>query len=72
MTGGGATGRIVISDKIKQYRKKYDLTQSEFGALLHVSAQAVSKWEQGKSYPDIVSLPRLAVILSCSVNDFFA
>ena len=72
MTSGDATGKIVIADRIKQYRKEHGLTQGEFGALLHVSAQAVSKWEQKKSYPDIASLPRLAGILSCSVNDFFA
>ena len=71
MINEDTTGKIIISDKIKQYRKEHDLTQGEFGALLHVSAQAVSKWEQGKGYPNITALPRLAAILSCSVNDFF-
>ena len=68
----GTMSRIVISDLIRQYRREHGLTQGEFGELLHVSAQAVSKWEQGKCCPDIASLPRLADILSCSVNDFFA
>ena len=47
------------------------LTQGEFGRLLGVSAQAISKWERGECYPDITMLPDLAALLSCSVNDFF-
>ena len=68
----GTIGKILISDRIRQYRHEHELTQGEFGALLRVSAQAVSKWERGESYPDITSLPLLASILSCSVSDFFA
>ena len=28
-------------------------------------------WETGTSYPDITVLPELAMILNCTVNDFF-
>lgn len=64
--------KIIVSDKIKSYRREHKLTQAEFGEILCVSAQAVSKWERCECYPDITMLPALAAVLSCSVNDFFA
>ncbi|MBE6641798.1 MAG: helix-turn-helix transcriptional regulator [Ruminococcaceae bacterium] len=62
---------ITISEKIREYRKKNNLSQSEFGKLVGVSAQAVCKWEQQVCYPDIVSVPLLARILECRTDDFF-
>lgn len=63
--------QIVIADKIKTYRRTHGLTQADFGQLIGVSPQAISKWERCECYPDITLLPDLAVLLSCSVNDFF-
>ena len=63
--------KIIISEKIKNYRKMHRLSQEEFGELLSVSAQAVSKWERDICYPDIALLPEIAKILSCSESDFF-
>ena len=63
--------KITISNRIKDYRWENRLSQKDFGDLLSVSAQAVSKWERGECYPDITLLPRLAKILSCSEGDFF-
>ncbi len=63
--------KIIISEKIKDYRKSKNLTQEEFAALIGVSPQAVSKWERVICYPDITFLPELAEILQCSVCDFF-
>ncbi|MBR6680277.1 MAG: helix-turn-helix domain-containing protein [Clostridia bacterium] len=62
---------ISISEKIKEYRYRNRLTQEDFGKLLGVSAQAISKWERKECYPDITLLPDVAELLSCSVNDFF-
>ena len=63
--------KIVISDKIKEYRKLNKLTQEEFGRLIGVSYQAVSKWERCECYPDITFLPDIAKLISCDINDFF-
>ena len=63
--------KIIISQKIKNYRRNNNLTQEDFGKLLGVSAQAISKWERQECYPDITFLPDLAELLSCNVNDFF-
>lgn len=63
--------RITVSEKIKDYRREHNLTQGQFGDLLGVSAQAISKWEREICYPDIMFLPDIASLLLCSVNDFF-
>ena len=63
--------KIIVSEKIKEYRRENRLTQEEFGRLLGVSAQAISKWERRECYPDITFLPEIAELLCCSVNDFF-
>ena len=44
---------MTIGEKIKQLRKKNDLTQEKLADYLCVSYQAVSKWECGLSSPDI-------------------
>ena len=62
---------IIIDQKIRDYRKSHKLTQGEFGELLGISPQAVSKWERVECYPDITFLPVLAKLMGCSVNDFF-
>lgn len=63
--------RITIPARIKAYRRRLGLTQADFAALFGVSFQAVSKWERGECYPDITVLPALALVLGCSVDDFF-
>lgn len=64
--------KILISEKVKSYRKEHRLTQEEFGSIIGVSAQAVSKWEKGLCYPDITFLPDLAETMGCVIDDFFA
>lgn len=62
---------INISERIVRYRLENKLTQEEFGALLGVSAQAVSKWERVVCYPDITVLYELSRILGCTVDEFY-
>lgn len=54
---------------IAQKRKERKFTQEELAAQLDVSAQAVSKWENDISCPDISLLPKLAQLLGCSVDE---
>ncbi|MBQ7826724.1 MAG: helix-turn-helix transcriptional regulator [Clostridia bacterium] len=57
-----------ISEKICEFRKARKLTQEQLGEKLGVSGQAVSKWENGTSMPDILLLPELCEILGISVD----
>lgn len=56
---------------IAHYRKLGDLTQRELAEQVGVSAQAVSRWEQGASYPDITLLPALAQLFNVSTDELF-
>ena len=60
-----------ISEMIKIWRQKNNLTQKEFGVKLGVTAQTISNWEREECYPDITLLPHIAELLKCTVNDFF-
>lgn len=53
-------------------RKEKGLTQAQVAQQLHVSPQAVSKWEKSKSFPDISSIVDLCAILGVSVNELLA
>ena len=58
-----------IGNRISKYRKAKGLTQEELAAMLGVSSQAVSKWENDASCPDIQLLPQLCKILDISTDE---
>ena len=60
--------KIRIGEYILSYRKEKGLNQTEFGELLGVTTQAVSKWEREICYPDIFLLPKLSESLGISVD----
>ena len=43
----------MVGKNIKFFREKKNITQSELADKLCVTRQAVSNWENGKSYPDL-------------------
>ena len=57
-----------IGEKILELRKARSLTQEKLGEQLGISSQAVSKWENGDSMPDILVLPQLCEILGISID----
>ena len=61
----------VLSQRIHELRKQKGLTQEALAARLDLSFQAVSKWENGQSCPDIALLPVLADIFEVSVDYLF-
>ncbi|MBE6713772.1 MAG: helix-turn-helix transcriptional regulator [Ruminococcaceae bacterium] len=63
---------IIISNLLKEYRKREGINQSDVADILGVSVQAVSKWEREVCYPDITFLPEIAEILGCNIADFFS
>lgn len=57
-----------LGTRIARLRKEKNLKQENLALLLNVSPQAVSKWENDVTCPDISILPELAKILSVSVD----
>ena len=60
--------KINIGERLKQLRLQKGLTQEQFAEVFGVSAQAVSRWENNTSYPDITLLPGLAIYFNTSVD----
>ena len=58
-----------IGQFIAQLRKERKLTQNDLADLLQVTNKAVSRWETGEGFPDIVILPKLAEVLDVSVDE---
>ena len=57
-----------IGVKSKILRKEKKVTQEELAEYLHISSQAISKWETGASSPDIDLLPKLAIFFGTSLD----
>ena len=57
-----------LGERIANLRKKAGLTQEELAEKLGISPQAVSKWENDISCPDVMSIPDLAKILGVSTD----
>ena len=54
---------------IAQRRKELDMTQKELAGKLGITDRAVSKWETGRSLPDLSLLQPLSHVLEIDVND---
>lgn len=57
----------LLGKKIAEARRKSGITQSALAVRVGVTAQAVSKWEQGRSCPDIAILDEIADALGISL-----
>lgn len=58
-----------FKDKIKELRRKQNLTQEQLAELLSVSPQAVSRWETGTAMPDISLLIPMANFFDVTIDD---
>lgn len=59
-----------FSESLKRIRKEKGVTQEQLADAVGVSAQAVSKWEQG-SFPDASLLPAIADYLGVRIDTLF-
>ena len=60
-----------IGANIARLRREHNMKQDELAEMLDVTPQAVSKWENGASMPDISLLPKLANIFGVTIDDLF-
>ncbi len=63
---------IKIGNFIMAKRKALGMTQQQLADKLNVSFQAISKWENGTTYPNIEILRDLATLLEVSVDEILA
>ncbi len=59
---------MTLGEKIKEARKKCNLSQEQLSEKLNVSRSAVAKWETDKGLPDIDNLKALSQFLNVSVD----
>ena len=61
-----------LGKRIAALRKQKELKQDDIAQLLEVSPQAVSKWENDQTCPDIGLLPKLAQILGVTTDELLS
>lgn len=59
---------MAFAENLLNARKRKGLSQEKLAEMLHVSRQAVSKWETGESTPDMDNLIRLREALGISLD----
>ncbi|WP_211251469.1 helix-turn-helix domain-containing protein [Carnobacterium inhibens] len=57
-----------LGDKLKSLRKEHNYSQNQLADKLYVTAQAISKWENNKSVPDIINLVGLSDLYNVSLD----
>lgn len=63
---------MTIGKRIAALRREKGLKQDDLAGMLEVSPQAVSKWENDQTCPDISLLPGLANILGITVDELLS
>jgi len=61
-----------VANFIAEKRKNLGLTQTQLAEKLNISFQAVSKWENGTSYPNVEILFDLSKILKVTVDELLS
>lgn len=60
---------MTLGEKIKDLRKKSNISQEELAEKVGVSRQAVTKWENDAGLPDIENLKSIASLFNISLDE---
>ena len=60
---------MTFKEKLVILRKSKGLTQDDFASAVHVSRQAVYKWESGQSYPEVPKLLEMKELFTISIDE---
>ncbi|MGX6967295.1 helix-turn-helix domain-containing protein [Vagococcus teuberi] len=58
-----------LGNRLKQARINKGLSQADVAEFLHISRQSISRWETGKTYPDIDNLVELSRYYEVSIDE---
>ncbi|WP_143461320.1 helix-turn-helix domain-containing protein [Levilactobacillus enshiensis] len=57
-----------FADNLKSVRHQQGMTQADVATELHVSRKTISSWENGRTYPDILTLVKLGDVYQISLD----
>ena len=60
---------MTLGEKIKDLRRKYNISQEKLAFEIGVSRQSVTKWESDAGLPDIDNLKALATLFNISIDE---
>lgn len=63
---------VKIGGFISGKRKEFGMTQQQLADRLNISFQAVSKWENGSTFPNVELLPELSKVMEVTVDELLA
>ncbi len=63
--------QLNLGTKIRELRRRDERTQDNLAEALGVTAQAVSRWESGTTYPDMQMIPAIANYFHISIDELF-
>lgn len=61
----------MLKNKLKSYRHKMEMNQTEFAGWLGVNVSLYNRWENQKVQPSLIIALKLSGKLTCTVNDLF-
>lgn len=60
--------KMEFNEKLKRLRIKYEYSQESLAEELHVSRQAIAKWEAGNGMPDLNNLKAIADLFDVTID----
>lgn len=61
-----------FGEKVRQIREEKGMTQQALAEKLYVTRQAVSRWERGTRYPELLTAGKIAKILDVSLDELLS
>lgn len=61
-----------FGEKLREAREANGITQQTLADQLYVTRQAVSRWECGSRFPDLLTAKKAAEILEVSLDDLLS
>lgn len=61
----------IFSNNLKKLRREKNFTQEQVAEKLGVTAQTVSRWECGTTFPDVMLLPEIARLYCVTIDDLY-
>ena len=61
-----------LKNRLKEYRARINVNQTEMGSLVGVSRQTISQIERGDYSPSVTLALKIAKVLNVSVEDIFS